>query len=652
MASSQDDDDSDEWDKSTSEIQSEDSDELFDKRPNRWRGPPQSWRTITEEDRLTYNALERLRNQDLSVHLYNAFALRQTPQEADAREGSYTDAETGRRVAHREPWVPPKGWASWPLGARLVPPDDFMKRTEDEDEAFTFRRLEREIPSAKLEEVVSANILRFAKEKFSKRCLGETTPPSAGVKVKLEPLSSENESVPSEAESEDDGDMEGTSGGQPQTKTRAPVATFKPAVATDDDVSYELIRPSARRILEKLDQTLSILHNARMASAQNLIDSAESSSEDAVEHDEKSHRSRRTSRASSGRAPSHSMPHTPKAGGGETTTTMKRKKSNRGRPPKYVQREGESEQDFLLRRAKAQKKKQPARPDSEAGDGETTAAEDQKIPRKRRRRRTRRRESMTEDTEYWMQKKLERLNLRDWSDVMGAAALAGFSPRVVARATQRCANLFGQGMDMHTVNETAISTGINGIETTRYEPGNAETPSSSESEHDEKDLDVRQARSISRQCAGVAPGRMVSSVVSDEEDEGGGSSRKHQKRSSSRGTTAGQHYCPHADCPRALKGFGRPFNLKRHIKLVHGGESVEEVRMTPSVEEDDLDGGVHRDGFLQPVRIQRGWRSEDTRTRAKRRTARKRQRNESSAEDDESGSRESDSEESETASES
>lgn len=77
MASTQDDE---EWDKSTSEIQSEDSDELFNTRPNRWRGPPQSWRTLTEEDRLTYNAVERLRNQDLSIHLYNAFALRQTPQ--------------------------------------------------------------------------------------------------------------------------------------------------------------------------------------------------------------------------------------------------------------------------------------------------------------------------------------------------------------------------------------------------------------------------------------------------------------------------------------------------------------------------------------------------------------------------------------------
>lgn len=649
MASSQDDDDDwDEWDKSTSEIQSEDSDELFENRPNRWRGPPQSWRTITEEDRLTYNASERLRNQDLSVHLYNAFALRQAPQEAGAGAGSDIDAGTDRPVVHREPWAPPKGWTSWPLGTHLLPPDDFMKKTEDEDEVFTFRRLERDTPSGKLEEVVSANILRFAKEKFSKRRLGETPPSSAGVKVKAEPLSSENESLPSEAESED-GRGKDLDGASDQWTIRTPVKTFKPAVATDDDISYELIRPSARGILEQLDQTLSILHNSRMTSAKNLMDSGESSSED-DEHEEELHRSRHTSRASSGRARSRSMPRISTNGGGEPTTTTEAKKSNRGRPAKFVQREGESEQDFLIRRARAQKKRLPTTLNGEVGDGEMTAAEGQKSPRKRTRRRTRRRESITEDREYWMQKKLERLNLRDWSDVMGAAALAGFSPKVIDRATQRCANLFGQGMDMHTLHETTISSGLTGIETTRYEPGGAPS-SSSGSDHEDEDLDVRQARSISRH-SGVVPRRTVSSAPSAGEDEGGEPPRKRQKRSSSRGTAAGQHYCPHADCDRSLKGFGRPFNLKRHLKLVHGGEPVEESKETRSVDEGYLDGGVQRDGFLEPVRIQKGWRAEDTRKRARKRTAWKRQRNESSSEDDDSVSGDSTSGESEAASES
>lgn len=86
MASPHEDDE--EWDKSTSEIQSEDSDDLHDNRPNRWKGPPQSWRSITEEERLTYNALERLKNEDLSLHLYNAFNLKQGAPPAAADGGS------------------------------------------------------------------------------------------------------------------------------------------------------------------------------------------------------------------------------------------------------------------------------------------------------------------------------------------------------------------------------------------------------------------------------------------------------------------------------------------------------------------------------------------------------------------------------------
>lgn len=555
-----------------------------------------------------------------------------------------------------------------------MPPDDFMKRTEDQDEAFTFRRPEQDIPSDKLEEVVSASILRVAKEKFLERRLGETPPsPSAGgVKIKPEPVSSGNESLPSEDESEDGGetmDPNEAPGGQTRQRTRAPVMTFTPAVATDDDVSYELIRPSARSILEKLDRTLSILHNARMTSAQNLMDSeGGSSSEDHDEHGEEKEtpRSRHMSRTSA--ADRETTTAT------TATTAINTKKSNRGRPCKYVQMEGESEKDFLLRRALAQKKKRPASappPDDEGeGDDEhgattTAAAEDGKEPPplssinsssssrlRRKRRRARRPESMTEEEEYWMQRKMERLNLRDWSDVMGAAALAGFSPRVVARATQRCADLFGQGMAMHTVEETAASSGPHGIETRRYGPGGVVSPSSSGSDDGDEVLGIRQARSMSRQTS-VAPRRAVSFALSDGEDEEGGSSKKRQKRSSSRGAATGQNYCPYANCSRALKGFGRPFNLKRHLKLVHGQDSMDEAKRDAVEEEedDDLDGGVHRDGFLEPVRIQKGWRAEDTRPRAARRTARKRQRDESSSEDDESVSGSGDSGESESDSE-
>lgn len=53
-----------------------DSDDLHETRPNRWRGHPSTWKDWTESDRRTWAALENVRRGDLSVHLFNAFALR------------------------------------------------------------------------------------------------------------------------------------------------------------------------------------------------------------------------------------------------------------------------------------------------------------------------------------------------------------------------------------------------------------------------------------------------------------------------------------------------------------------------------------------------------------------------------------------------
>lgn len=677
-------DDDSEWDdKSTSEIQSEDSEDLFASRPNRWRGPPQSWRTLTEEDRLTHTALERLRNQDLSVHLYSAFALRNpsAPQNAGARAQQSgvsggeqvcltrffsfvfplflhvtgianvssqdedsdieVDEETGQPVRDR-PWAPPKAWTAWPLRAGLVPPDDFMKRTEDEDEVFTYRRSEGDMPSSKLEEVVSAAILRCAKEKFRKRGFEEPRQPPAGedANVNQEPPSSGNESPPSATDSEDgEGmDLDGASAAKSKRKQqRIPQRTFKPAVATDDDGSYALIRPSTRSILAKLDQTLTILHNARMTSAQKFLDSPRAtSSEDESLYDEATpsrHRSRSratprrqasrpTSRARSMSTPLAEVPTTD-ADAAATGPAAKPQKSKRGRKPQSRPREGETEREFLIRRAKEQKKKRPVFPGDandhdDAGGGTTTtaAAESAKSPTRRGRHR---RSPAAGADGHWTRKRLERLNPRDWSDVMGAAALAGFPARVIERATQRCANLFGEGMDMHTVAETASGTGV---ETTRYLPGGG-ISSASESESEDESDGIRQARSISRMSSRAA------SPTSNNEGGQGPSSRERQKRSASRGSAVGHHFCPHVDCERAYRGFDRPFNLKRHLRLIHGEEEAPAEVKTAETAGGDLLGGVHRDGFLEPIRAQKGWRAEDTRKRARKRTPKKRRRDDS-----------------------
>lgn len=590
MASSEDDS---EWDKSTSEIQSEDSENLFESRPNRWRGPPQSWRTLTEEDRLTFNALERLRNQDLSVHLYSAFALRTS---AVTPEYQHVNANLQPQASQPEPWAPPKSWTAWPLRADLVPPDDFMKSTEDEDEALTFRKIERKVPSSQLEDVVSAKILRSAKEKFRKREIDESLAPAhntSNVKQWTMSSGSENESSSSQAGSEDDEEKDKVLGVNDQhAGEKAVQKTYKPTVATDDDTSYELIRPSTRAILSRIDQTLTILHNARTTSSRDLIDPVSSSSdaEDDLfnEATPSGHRSRSrakslsrpTSRtnsvSSSHRARSRSLSR-------GATTSPSKAKSNRGRKVTSMPREGETEREFLQRRAREQKKRRPVFSDDET----TTAAEGAKSPRKRRQRQTRARSG---DEAYWSQKKLDRLNLRDWSDVIGAAALAGFDARVIERATQRCANLFGQGMEMHTINEDA------GVETKRYVPGRVVLSSDSEDDSEDGQFDAHENHPLSRHSS-LAPSRAISLASSDADEHDrreNESPRKRQKRSSSRGSAIESYYCHHDGCDRAARSFDRPANLRRHLRLVHG-EGGDQGDDTPQREHRDLYYCTHTD---------------------------------------------------------
>lgn len=52
------------------------SDEWDTVRPNRYVGPSSTWQSLTEQERGLAASLDALRNQDLSIHLYNAHRLK------------------------------------------------------------------------------------------------------------------------------------------------------------------------------------------------------------------------------------------------------------------------------------------------------------------------------------------------------------------------------------------------------------------------------------------------------------------------------------------------------------------------------------------------------------------------------------------------
>ena len=576
------------------------------------------------------------------------------------------------------------------------------------------------MPSEVLEEMVSATILRLAKERFTKRGLSEQAARgTAGRRA----TASSHSSPPPPPLPPDSGPDEETKPNFADLEVATPaeeVAGFVPVVSAADDVSYELARPATRRILARLDRTLTVLHNARVAGLSYLTDSSATNTPDTDSEGPPGSRSssrRQRPRSAStgrkrGRPRSRAPAPAPKPRSGEASDAGSAK-SRRGRPRKqHFPREGETEKEMLIRVARENHRRLPVFPDDESSETEARrqrkreqaeeedeeafesmaeqsdgSAKDEKETKKkekgkqRQRRLERRpRESTKEflariardrhqrlpsfpddddssdsaaeqekphDTESARGSKsdlnraslLSRWALRDWSDVVGAAALAGFSPEVIDRTAQRCASLFGQSMTMSTFSEVPAGARGGGQLTRSYPAPHLERdPSGSE---DEDMIGSSQMRIVSRQSSMAPPGSPSSSSTGDKNRAG--DLKRRRRRNSSAASLVGRHYCSFEDCSRALQGFSRRFNLVRHMRLVHGvikqeaGLDDEPGGAEGDDEADDgLEGAVHVDGFLQPIWAQKGWRSEDIGPRRERRSqSRGRSRSRASRDTDE-----------------
>ncbi|AEO53093.1 hypothetical protein MYCTH_2293968 [Thermothelomyces thermophilus ATCC 42464] len=632
-----------------------DSDELHETRPNRWRGHPSTWKTWTESDRRTWAALENARRGDLSAHLFNAFALRrgfrvgpefEVPEDGDA---------AGDRGAG---WDIGKYWTAWPMKANEVPDGGLLPRTADLNEPFTYRREQRRpFAGCNLEDEISATILRHAKERFRARGL-QAQPASAEHVVqsieKTDTTATEGETDASGV-GDTTGNDERTDKAARRTARRARRAaspTFTPVISADDERSYRLLRPVTRQIMSKLDDTLMILHNQRMAGLGNTSDSSVCGGDVDNDKDETDAEAvpERRPRARS-KSPSAPAP-----------------RSRGGRPRKvHVPLEGETEQEMLIRVARQSKRKLPtfsSGPESE-GEGIRRRSRSRSLGSARRStsassRASSRRSSVSSEANR--EKLLSRWGLRDWRDVLGAAALAGFSPTVIARAAQRCSTLFREEMAMHTLHERSAASENAGMETAVYVPGLALVSSGDE---DESEEELAQLRTVSRQSSVRGPSsspepaqprsrsgtpaslvcphpqcpravepfpkksnlqRHLKTVHGNREPdlttepeqteaEAPPPPPRHCRRRS--GTPGASHLCPYPHCPRAVEGFTKRKNLTRHLQAVHGKRGVP---LTEDEEDsaDEMDGGVHVDRFLRPIKIRKGWRGDDIQQRSSR----------------------------------
>ncbi len=73
-----------------------DSSSIEETRPNRFKGIASTWLTLTGQERGLASSLEQVRNEDLSLHLYNAHVLR-----ARAREAELSEEVIASQIARR-----------------------------------------------------------------------------------------------------------------------------------------------------------------------------------------------------------------------------------------------------------------------------------------------------------------------------------------------------------------------------------------------------------------------------------------------------------------------------------------------------------------------------------------------------------------------
>ncbi|KAK0630194.1 hypothetical protein B0T17DRAFT_215062 [Bombardia bombarda] len=697
---SQEQDDQEAWELDSDEIRSLDSEELHETRPNRWKDEPSTWLEFTEEHRSVYDSLSRSWNQDLSARLFNAYARWQDwrtelglqalpgaaasdskPKQAfDGYEGDdeKTQAEYRRRALKKSQrrdyglrkalWA---GWTAWPNPVDDTAEVGFMPPH--------LRAVKPAIPSRNLEEALSASILRCAREKLYKRQLHQSSAEAqetastatGGVVQSIETdyetdlsRNSRQGSTTSQAsrrrdeasgEKSDSGSAEEGAATRASSTTRIikrrqrkkPPPTYLPIPSADDDLSYKIICPATRRILGKLDDTLTVLHNTHMAYVlgrrdwdhnddsksmrfsqkrgrsgrdRKRRDSSQATSMDGTEtersvtHRRKKRKTERRSTSRSSMSRSEWSESHASVDGTETegSVTHRRKKRRRSVSRSSQSRSERSNQHYssgggtdTAGGITEGSQSYSDWSDSESGSGSRSGLNSPSRSTSRRRRRSRRHRHQP--------------ILRDWRDVLGAAAVAGFSPSVMARATQRCANIFGQETANLTLFEEPVVAAGSGATTTaaphrntRYAPGVWPIPSEDEDEEEELRLETEQRTTVSRQSS---TSRLTSPSEPEQPAEGraasGGTPKGGSRKRSA--TPAGgaslKFKCPHANCPAAVRGFARKYHLIRHLEKKHDESAA---ALEAKEYEKEMYGAVHVDGFLKPIKMQKGWRGVQT----------------------------------------
>lgn len=216
-------------------------------RPNKYRGPPSTWRNWTAPERDLGASLDQLQAKDLSVHLYNSFKLRQRNRIREPGPQTQTPKILGE-ANEESNWVPPKIWAAWPLPPDIVPREHEERRWEEDAVLSRPHQSSPRRPGQHLQEMLIAQILRIAKERFYER-------QREGAQLGATTLDQEQQHR----------SLGRDSSGRFSAKHDHEIPSQKPVLMADDARASKILQATVQHMMTKLDDLLLGLHHARSA---------------------------------------------------------------------------------------------------------------------------------------------------------------------------------------------------------------------------------------------------------------------------------------------------------------------------------------------------------------------------------------------------
>lgn len=549
-----------------SDADSEESDDVELERPNRFKGPPQTWKGYTADDRQLAESLQQLGDTDLAAHLYNANALKRRVrkpaaelselknwQNKDAwlkkgKELQYTDA-VGQVQTEL---IPVKDWTAWP-----VPPASFYTLANGfrraavapEKDEWVIGGSGAQDPGQELKDELLGVFLRLAKDNWNAKEREEAGHKDAAQRSSSRSRSrSRSQSVHTDVEMKDADASELGDGDDKTPQERGKKRGRKPrveedpnpAIIADDAKAERILRPTIASMLAKLDDVALALQRTRLNHfGRSGFGEGSSQSEFTTDAEttEPESQSRPQSRAKSA---SRSKPVARQSSRPSSNRASRAPKSPKKSSNTAVQPDdSESASDYGAEFGEDDAL------DSEASRGNTNR-------RKRSRSASTAEGEDSNNTRDW-----SRAGLMDWSEVLGIAAVKGWDQNALARTAKRCSALFGERMSFRPFEEDLATKPL--ADPVQYTPATIHSPDG---------LPFNAPRPEKRPYY-----------------------------------QAGAIRCPHPDCYGHHKDFRMAYRVIEHCMRQHGYDP----RTNDSDNEERTHGGVHIDGFLQPITAKQGW---------------------------------------------